>query len=72
MDDDGVLEEVAHSLVGVGTELAALEESKKSLVERALEQPEKALKLVAYLREQGIQKSILYLQGRLDAGTAVG
>jgi predicted dehydrogenase/NADPH:quinone reductase-like Zn-dependent oxidoreductase len=72
VDDGSVLVEVAHSLISVGTELAALEESKKSLVERALEQPEKILKLVAYFRQHGIQKSILHLQSRLDAGTPLG
>jgi predicted dehydrogenase len=58
IDDNGVLVEVAYSLISTGTELSGVEQSGKSLVKRALEQPEKVKKVVEHLRSQGLQKTI--------------
>ena len=72
VDDDGVLVEVAYSLISVGTEMASVEQSGKPLVRRALEQPEKVLKVVEHLQRQGLQRTVAKIQGRLEAGSPSG
>lgn len=72
LDDDAVLVEVAYSLISVGTEMASLEHSGKSLAAQAVEHPQRVLKLLEYLRQQGLQKTIALVQSQLDAGQATG
>lgn len=72
LGDNGVLVEVAYSLISTGTELTGVEQSGKSLVKRALEQPEKVKKLIDHLRQQGIQKTIAKVQGKLRDGAPTG
>lgn len=72
IDENGVLVEVAYSLISTGTEVAGVEQSGKSLVRRALEQPEKVRKLVDYLRRQGIQKTVATVRGKLGADAPTG
>ena len=40
VDDNGVLVEVAYSLISAGTEMSSMEASGKSLLKRTLEQPD--------------------------------
>jgi len=72
LDDDSVLVEVAYSFISTGTELTGVEQSGKSLVKRALEQPEKVKKLIDHLRQQGIQKTIAKVQGKLEESVPTG
>ena len=72
LDENGILVEVAYSLISTGTEVGGVEQSGKSLVRRALEQPEKVRKLVDHLRRQGIQKTIAKVQGKLGDGAPTG
>lgn len=67
-----VLVEVAYSLISTGTELSGVQASGKSLVRRALAQPEKVAQVVTYLREQGIQRTVAKVRGQLDAGSPTG
>lgn len=67
-----VLVEVAYSLISAGTEIGGLERSGKSLVKRALEQPDKVKQVLNHLRRQGIQKTIAQMQGQLGSGSPTG
>jgi len=44
IDDDRILVEVAYSFISTGTELTGVQQSGKSLLKQALEQPEKVKK----------------------------
>jgi predicted dehydrogenase/threonine dehydrogenase-like Zn-dependent dehydrogenase len=58
LDPRGVLVEVTYSLISTGTEMSGVEQSGKSLIKRAFEQPEKITQVVNHLRNQGIFKTI--------------
>ena len=51
IENGHVLVEVAYSLISAGTEIRSIENSKKSLFKRALEQPEKVKQLLKHLRD---------------------
>lgn len=67
-----VLIEVAYSLISAGTEVSGLQHSGKSLVERAKEHPERIGKVLDYLRQQGIQKTVALVRTQLDAPLPTG
>ncbi len=67
-----VLVEVAYSLISAGTEISSVESSGKSLVKRALEQPDKVKQVLEHLRRQGIQKTVAKVKGQLDGGRPTG
>lgn len=67
-----VLVEVSHSLISTGTELAGINQSRKSLLQKAIEQPEKIQKLVGYLRDQGINKTISKVQDTQNISSPTG
>ena len=67
-----ILVEVAYSLISPGTEMNSVEYSGRSLVERVLDQPDKALKVIEYLREQGIKKTVTRVRGQIDTGRPLG
>ena len=72
VEPGSVLVEVAYSLISTGTELSSVQSSGQSLVQKALEQPEKIRKLWDHLRSQGIQKTIAKVQGQLDLASPLG
>lgn len=67
-----VLVEVAYSLISAGTEMSGVEGSGKSLVQRALHQPDKVMQVIDHLRKQGVQRTVARVRGQLDAGHATG
>jgi len=72
IEDGHVLVEVAYSLISAGTEISRVESSGKSLLRRALEQPDKMKQVLDHLRRQGIQKTIAKVQGQLGSGSPTG
>ena len=72
LDQNGVLVEVAYSLISTGTELSGVEQSGKSLVKRALEQPEKVQKVIDHVRDQGIQKTIAKVREQTEGARPTG
>jgi predicted dehydrogenase/threonine dehydrogenase-like Zn-dependent dehydrogenase len=72
LDANGVLVEVGYSLISTGTELSGVEQSGKSLVKRALEQPEKVQKVIDHLRSQGIQKTIAKVREKTGEARPTG
>ena len=61
-----VLVEVAYSLISTGTELGSVQNSGESLAKMALNQPEKIKNLWSYMREQGIEKTVAKVRGKLE------
>lgn len=72
VEDGHILVEVAYSLISAGTEISSVESSSKSLVKRALEQPDKVKQVLEHLRHQGIQKTVAKVKGQLDGGRPTG
>jgi len=72
VDDDRVLVEVAYSFISAGTEMSGVQQSGKSLVKQALEQPEKVLKVLTRLREKGIRKAVSMVQQHTDMSFPTG
>ncbi|MCE7980641.1 MAG: oxidoreductase [Caldilinea sp. CFX5] len=72
LESGHVLIEVAYSLISTGTELSGLQQSGRSLVQRAVEQPDKVIKLLQHLREQGIQKTVAKVRDKVDTGVPTG
>lgn len=72
VEEGHILVEVAYSLISAGTEISSVENSGKSLVRRALEQPDRVLKVVDHLRKQGIQKTVAKVTGQVAGPTPTG
>lgn len=67
-----VLVRVEHSCVSVGTEIAGMRSSGEPLYRRALKNPEKVVKLVQQVREQGIGRTASFVSGKLGTGAPTG
>lgn len=72
VEDGHILVEVAYSVISTGTEVSSVENSGKSLLKRALEQPDRISKVIDHLRRQGIQKTIAKVQGQVSAANPTG
>lgn len=66
IDENEILVEVAFSLISTGTEISGVESSGKSLINRALEEPEKIKKIVKFFKEQGFQKTVSKVRDKAD------
>jgi predicted dehydrogenase/threonine dehydrogenase-like Zn-dependent dehydrogenase len=67
-----ILVEVAYSLISTGTELLSVQSSGESLVKKALGQPEKVKKLWNFIREQGVEKAVDKVRGKLEEVSPTG
>lgn len=67
-----LLIKTAFSCISPGTEMSGVAHSGKSLIRRALDQPENVKKVLNMAREQGIQQTLARVRGTLEAGTATG
>ena len=67
-----VLVEVAYSLISSGTELAALRSSGQSLAKKAVDNPDKVLRVLKGLQEKGIRKTVAQIREKVEAAGAVG
>lgn len=72
VSDGCVLIKVVNSCISAGTELTSVQTSKKSIIKRALEQPEEVKKLIDFVKSNGIEKAYLRVKGVLDAGKPTG
>lgn len=68
----GILVRVERSCVSVGTELASVQSSGEPLYRKALRQPEKVLRVLKQVREQGLKRTTSFVSGRLNAGHPSG
>lgn len=67
-----LLIKTAYSCISPGTEMSGVANSGKSLIRRALEQPENVKKVLNMAREQGIRHAIMRVRGKLEYGSATG
>src|ERR671916_2541577 len=67
-----VLVRTAASLVSAGTERAAVEQSRKSLVERARERPELVKKVLERVKTEGLAGTVQAVRSKLGEPFAPG
>ena len=67
-----VLVRAAASLISAGTEKMAVDEGKKSLLERARERPELVRQVIERAKNEGVVKTINAVRSKLGSSTALG
>jgi predicted dehydrogenase/threonine dehydrogenase-like Zn-dependent dehydrogenase len=67
-----ILVRTAHSCISVGTEMSGIRSLRKPLWRRALDEPEKLVKLVQHVRSEGASKTRALLRSQLSAAHPVG
>ncbi|HEY0385699.1 MAG TPA: bi-domain-containing oxidoreductase, partial [Pyrinomonadaceae bacterium] len=67
-----VLVRAAASLISAGTERMAVDEGKKSLIERARERPELVKQVLERARSEGVIKTFNAVRSKLGSSTALG
>jgi len=67
-----VLVRAAASLISAGTERAAVDQNRRGLLGRALEQPELVRKAVARAREEGVASAVEAVRSKLGEAVALG
>ena len=67
-----VLIKVVNSCISAGTETSAVKASGKSLIKRALEQPEKVKKVIDMVRSDGVAIAYKNVMGELETGRPTG
>ncbi len=72
VSEGGILIKVMYSAISAGTELMGIKEGKKSLIRKALQQPEKVKKALDMVREEGIERVWNMLKGKLAIGEFPG
>jgi len=72
VSDGSVLIKVVKSCISAGTELSSVVASGQPLIKRALEQPEKVVKVLNMLRSDGITKTLRNVKGEIEKGKAIG
>ena len=67
-----ILIQTTDSLVSIGTERTTVTGSKESLLSRAKKNPEKVLKLIKLIKDNGIKKSISSISNQIDRYLPLG
>src|SRR5215210_7552285 len=67
-----VLVRAAASLISAGTEKMAVDEGKKSLIERARERPELVRQVIEKAKNEGLVKTFNAVRSKLGSSTALG
>ncbi len=67
-----LLIKVVSSCISAGTELSGVSESKKSIIQKALDQPEKIQKVLNIVKSEGIVSAFQKVKGKLDSGRPTG
>jgi predicted dehydrogenase/threonine dehydrogenase-like Zn-dependent dehydrogenase len=67
-----LLIKVVNSCISAGTEVSGIKGSGKSLIKRALEQPQHVRKVIDMVRSDGIVKALAKVKGIVDTETVTG
>ena len=67
-----LLIKVVNSCISAGTEISGVSSSGKSLIKRALEQPQNVKKVLDMVKSDGIAKAYAKVKGKLDTGSPTG
>ena len=71
VSDNGVLVKVLYSCISAGTEMMGVNESGKSIIKKAMEQPEKVKKALNMFKNQGVS-SVLNKVKDMESGKPTG
>jgi predicted dehydrogenase/threonine dehydrogenase-like Zn-dependent dehydrogenase len=69
---ESVLIKVVNSCISAGTEMSGVVSSGKSLIKRALEQPENVKKVLNMVKSEGILQAYAKIKGKLDSDSPTG
>jgi predicted dehydrogenase/threonine dehydrogenase-like Zn-dependent dehydrogenase len=72
VSDGSLLIKVVNSCISAGTEISSVETSGKSLIKRAIEQPEKVAKIFNMIKSDGLKSTYEQVKGRLGVGSPTG
>lgn len=72
VSDGCILIKVVNSCISAGTELVAVEQSAKSMIQKAKEKPEKILQAFNMLKSKGINKLVKTVKATSDSMSPVG
>ena len=72
VSEDGILIKVHYSCISAGTEMTSVNTSKKSLIKRALDQPDEVRTAIDFAKSNGILKTIQKVRGVIDNGKQTG
>ena len=72
VEEGGALLEVAYSLISTSTEMSGVEHSGRSLVQRALNEPDRIQQVIEHLRKQGMKKTVAKIQEQSQGGRPTG
>lgn len=72
VSDGSLLIKVVNSCISVGTEMSGVKESGKSLIKKAMEQPDKIKKVLDMALSEGISRTISKVRDKLDSGAPTG
>lgn len=72
VSDGCLLIKVVNSCISAGTEMSGVNESGKSLIKRAMEQPEQVKEVLNFMKSNGIQKTLARIRGTLEGGKPTG
>lgn len=72
VSEGAVLIKVVNSCISAGTEMSGVTNSGKSLIKRALDQPENVRKVYNMAKTEGFLKTLTRVKGKLDGGNPTG
>jgi len=67
-----LLIKVVNSCISAGTEISGVQDSGKSLIKRALEQPKNVRKVIDMVRSDGIANAYAKVKGKIESETVTG
>ena len=67
-----VLVAVAYSLISTGTEMDSLQNGRGGLVRNTIQQPEKVIKVLNLIRQQGLKTTLDLVEGKLSGVSPLG
>ncbi|MFC1770873.1 bi-domain-containing oxidoreductase [Candidatus Margulisiibacteriota bacterium] len=72
VSDGKILIKVVNSCISAGTEMSGVNNSKKSLFKKAIEQPEKVKKVLEKVKDEGLLSTVEQIKGKLDTSKPTG
>lgn len=69
--DNTVLVKVAYSCISTGTEIASIDSSGQSLINKALQQPEKILKVYDSFKKEGLSETFKKVKGKVKSDSLI-
>ena len=72
VERERVLIKVVNSCISAGTEISGVSSSGRSLIRKALDQPEKVKKVIEIVKTEGILSAYNKIKNKLDSGNPIG